>query len=324
MRGIQKPLSAGFFASVSRISWASAGSTSSSASSERIQSPEAFASAEFFCAAKPFHGSQKNFAWKDSAISRVRSVDPESRTTISSAHATLCSVRARLASSFRVMMTIERLKQSMLTAGPQRLEAESAMADRARLRAGALVWLEPKHPATQSLALHDCPRSRAMPAVHVHQPNLSSAYAVRSLLPVGFGGGNFLLQNSYWVCRLPCKGRLGYFVPHDAVHSKGWFMPKFVIEREIPNAGKLSTQELQGISQTSCGVLRNLGPQIQWVQSYVTDNKIYCVYIAPDEQMIRKHAEMGGFPANKISRIRHDHRSDYGGIGGALEALLSG
>jgi hypothetical protein len=81
-------------------------------------------------------------------------------------------------------------------------------------------------------------------------------------------------------------------------------MPKFVIEREIPNAGKLSTQELQGISQTSCGVLRNLGPQIQWVQSYVTDNKIYCVYIAPDEQMIRKHAEMGGFPANKISQIR--------------------
>ena len=81
-------------------------------------------------------------------------------------------------------------------------------------------------------------------------------------------------------------------------------MPKFVIEREIPNAGKLSPQELQGISQTSCGVLRNLGPQIQWVQSYVTDNKIYCVYIAPDEQLIRKHAEMGGFPANQISQIR--------------------
>ena len=81
-------------------------------------------------------------------------------------------------------------------------------------------------------------------------------------------------------------------------------MPKFVIEREIPNAGKLSPQELQGISQTSCGVLRNLGPQIQWVQSYVTDNKIYCVYIAPDEQLIRKHAEMGGFPANTISQIR--------------------
>ena len=81
-------------------------------------------------------------------------------------------------------------------------------------------------------------------------------------------------------------------------------MPKFVIEREIPNAGKLSPQELQGISQTSCGVLRNLGPHIQWVQSYVTDNKIYCVYIAPDEQLIRKHAEMGGFPANQISQIR--------------------
>lgn len=81
-------------------------------------------------------------------------------------------------------------------------------------------------------------------------------------------------------------------------------MPKFVIEREIPNAGKLSPQELQGVSQTSCGVLRDLGPQIQWVQSYVTDNKIYCVYIAPNEQMIRRHAEMGGFPANKISQIR--------------------
>jgi len=81
-------------------------------------------------------------------------------------------------------------------------------------------------------------------------------------------------------------------------------MPKFVIEREIPNAGKLSPQELQGVSQTSCGVLRALGPQIQWVQSYVTDNKIYCVYIAPDEQTIRKHAEMGGFPANQVSQIR--------------------
>lgn len=81
-------------------------------------------------------------------------------------------------------------------------------------------------------------------------------------------------------------------------------MPKFVIEREIPEAGKFSPQQLQAISQTSCGVLREMGPQIQWVQSYVTDDKIYCVYIAPDEDAVRKHAQKGGFPANKVSRIR--------------------
>ncbi len=81
-------------------------------------------------------------------------------------------------------------------------------------------------------------------------------------------------------------------------------MPKFLIEREIPGAGKLSSEELQGISQKSCGVLRELGPQVQWVQSYVTDDKIYCVYIAPDEEVVRKHAEMGGFPANSVSEIR--------------------
>ncbi|WP_291328657.1 DUF4242 domain-containing protein [Desulfovibrio sp. UCD-KL4C] len=81
-------------------------------------------------------------------------------------------------------------------------------------------------------------------------------------------------------------------------------MPKFVIEREIPNAGALKPEELKGISQTSCGVLKELGPQVQWVQSYVTDDKIYCVYIAPDEASVRKHAEMGGFPANKVSEVR--------------------
>ena len=81
-------------------------------------------------------------------------------------------------------------------------------------------------------------------------------------------------------------------------------MPKFVIEREIPNAGQLTTDQLQAISQTSCGVLRNLGPSIQWLHSYVTDNKIYCVYIAPDEKLIREHASQGGFPANKVSQIR--------------------
>ena len=81
-------------------------------------------------------------------------------------------------------------------------------------------------------------------------------------------------------------------------------MPKFVIEREMPGAGKLSSNELLAASQTSCGVLRQLGPEIQWVHSYVTDDKLYCVYIAPDEAMIRKHAEMGGFPANAISEVR--------------------
>lgn len=81
-------------------------------------------------------------------------------------------------------------------------------------------------------------------------------------------------------------------------------MPKFVIEREIPGAGELSTTELQGISQKSCSVLRELGPAVQWVHSYVTDNKVYCVYIAPDEASVRKHAEMGGFPANSVSEVR--------------------
>jgi hypothetical protein len=81
-------------------------------------------------------------------------------------------------------------------------------------------------------------------------------------------------------------------------------MPKFVIERDIPQAGKLSSEQLKAISQTSCGVLREMGPQIQWVQSYVTDDKVYCIYIAPDEDAVRKHAQQGGFPANRVSRIR--------------------
>jgi len=80
-------------------------------------------------------------------------------------------------------------------------------------------------------------------------------------------------------------------------------MPKYVIEREIPGAGKLSPAELQAISQKSCGVLNTMGPKIQWLQSYVTDDKIYCVYIAPDEATVREHASKGGFPANRVSRI---------------------
>lgn len=81
-------------------------------------------------------------------------------------------------------------------------------------------------------------------------------------------------------------------------------MPKYVIERELPGAGKLTAPQLKQISQTSCGVLQALGPQIQWVQSYVTDDKIYCVYIAPNAEMIREHAKRGGFPANRVSEVK--------------------
>ena len=81
-------------------------------------------------------------------------------------------------------------------------------------------------------------------------------------------------------------------------------MPKYVIEREVPGAGNLSANQLQAISQTSCGVLRKLGPEIQWVHSYVTGDKIYCIYIAPNEQLVREHASQGGFPANRVSEIK--------------------
>jgi len=81
-------------------------------------------------------------------------------------------------------------------------------------------------------------------------------------------------------------------------------MPKFVIEREIPGAGKLSAAELTEISRKSCGVLSEMGPQIQWVQSYVTDNKVYCIYIAPDAEAVREHARRGGFPANCVAPVR--------------------
>jgi len=80
-------------------------------------------------------------------------------------------------------------------------------------------------------------------------------------------------------------------------------MPKYVIEREIPGAGKLTAEQLKGISQISCGVLSNMGPQIQWLQSYVTGDKIYCVYIAPNEEMVREHAKKGGFPANSVNQV---------------------
>ena len=81
-------------------------------------------------------------------------------------------------------------------------------------------------------------------------------------------------------------------------------MPKYVIERDIPKAGNLTPQQIQDISQKSCSVLQNLGPQIQWVHSYVTDDKLYCVYIAPNEEMVKEHAKQGGFPANRVSEVK--------------------
>lgn len=81
-------------------------------------------------------------------------------------------------------------------------------------------------------------------------------------------------------------------------------MPRYVIEREIPNAGRLSPQELRTISQKSCSVLNQMGPQIQWVHSYVTDDKVYCLYVAPNEEMVREHARKGGFPANHVAAVR--------------------
>jgi hypothetical protein len=80
-------------------------------------------------------------------------------------------------------------------------------------------------------------------------------------------------------------------------------MPKYLIERELPGAGNLSAEQLQGISQKSCGVLRQLGSEIQWQHSYVAGDKIYCVYVAPNEELVREHAKLGGFPANTVSRV---------------------
>jgi uncharacterized protein DUF4242 len=93
-------------------------------------------------------------------------------------------------------------------------------------------------------------------------------------------------------------------VGHKPTERRDETMPRFVIEREITGAGDLSTQDLRAISQRSCSVLNEMGPQIQWVQSYVTDDKIYCVYLAPSEGMVREHARKGGFPANRVAEVR--------------------
>jgi hypothetical protein len=81
-------------------------------------------------------------------------------------------------------------------------------------------------------------------------------------------------------------------------------MPKYVIERELPGAGNMTSEQLQGVAQKSCSVLRELGPQVQWLHSYVTGDKIYCVYIAPNEDLVREHAKRGGFPANRVSEVK--------------------
>jgi hypothetical protein len=96
----------------------------------------------------------------------------------------------------------------------------------------------------------------------------------------------------------------GVGVTHRTETERKHAMPKFLIERDIPGAGKLSAAELNAISQKSCKVLRGMGSQIQWVESYVTEDKVYCVYIAPDEATVREHAEQGGFPANRVSEVK--------------------
>jgi hypothetical protein len=100
------------------------------------------------------------------------------------------------------------------------------------------------------------------------------------------------------------RGELCYGAAGHQRVNRGGVMPQYVIEREMPGAGSLGPEDLKNASQTSCSVLKDLGPQIQWVHSYVTDNKIYCIYRAPNEDIIREHAQRGGFPANKISQVR--------------------
>jgi len=110
-----------------------------------------------------------------------------------------------------------------------------------------------------------------------------------------------VIKNNYFLLLLIC-GLKTYLLFYFTT-LKLTIMPKYIIEREIPNAGQLSADQLKGISQTSCAVLSTMGPQIQWVQSYVTGDKIYCVYIAPNKEMVLEHANKGGFPANAINEV---------------------
>jgi hypothetical protein len=117
------------------------------------------------------------------------------------------------------------------------------------------------------------------------------------------GSGRFNIRPPFFSLRAFCASD-HYIRILSSNQESGGFMPKYLIEREIAGAGKLTPEQLQGISQKSCGVLEKLGPKIQWVESYLTDDKIYCVYIAPDEAMVREHARLGGFPANRVSEIK--------------------
>jgi Protein of unknown function (DUF4242) len=119
----------------------------------------------------------------------------------------------------------------------------------------------------------------------VHTPKCGGYRTVRKSSRLGAQSSRFAIES--------------FSIPAEVVP-----MPKFVIEREIPGAGNLTAEQLQAISQKSCGVLHDLGPSIQWIHSYVTDDKVYCIYIAPDEALVRKHAALGGFPANKVSEVK--------------------
>ena len=122
-----------------------------------------------------------------------------------------------------------------------------------------------------------------------------------------YGTGSFLPAASSAFCFVSASGNaeLERIAKQGSIGSAdGRIMPQFVIERNMPGVGGASAEDLKGASQTSCGVLRDLGPEIQWVHSYVTDDKIYCVYRAPDEAIIREHAKRGGFPADSISQVR--------------------
>jgi hypothetical protein len=127
--------------------------------------------------------------------------------------------------------------------------------------------------------------------------------------------GNSLAFDFFIRPNIPRARSIGYFLPHrlkslpgreqsGAANQSGEKMPKYVIERDIPAVGDVTPEQVLAISQKSCSVLNNLGPKIQWLHSYVTQDKIYCVYIAPNEEMVREHARQGGFPANRVSEVK--------------------
>jgi hypothetical protein len=116
--------------------------------------------------------------------------------------------------------------------------------------------------------------------------------------------GTFRIKWLFLFLRRNIFGRRSAAARSETLNGREEEMPKYVIEREIPDAGSLNPEQIVAISQKSCSVLKNLGPQIQWIESYVTQDKIYCVYIAPNEAMVREHAKQGGFPANRVSEVK--------------------